>query len=271
LVVDLLDSLGHSDDAFGVGLTTDLHVDNPAEVVGHSVLRADLGVDGRTIVVMSGIAVPEFEVDNDQTIAGACRVHLGEPGERMEQASIHVGLASISNDDTEFQFEVDAPTLERDPDTDQLALAVPLALNGERSYLHRFSYQVVLLERVVATEITGTLTWETAVFSPASPDPATVARTFSVVAQEGSGFPLGPVIASGTITSVTPAGDLCHAAYRIADPPKDKLLTVVCNSSGLPPELNMAPAVDNINVMTLTAAEPTRAGVDFVMHRSVVA
>jgi len=254
-----------------VGLTTDLHVDNAAEVAGHSVLRADLGADGRTMVVMSGIAVPEFEIDDDQLHREACRVHLAEPGERMEQASIHVGLASISNDDTEFAFAVDSATLERDPATDQLVLAVQLAISGERSFLHRFSYQVVLLERVVATEITGTLTWPTANFSPVPPDPAMVGGTFSVVALEGAGVPVGPVIASGTITSVTPAADVFHATYRIADAPKDKLLTVVCNVQGLPPELNMRPTAANITVMTLTAAQPTRAGVDFELVRTVVA
>jgi hypothetical protein len=107
-----------------VGLTTDLHVGNAAEVAGHSVLRADLGADGRRMVVMSGIAVPEFEINDDQVHREACRVHLAEPGEDVESATIHVGLASISNDDTEFVFAVDSATLEREPATDQLVLAV---------------------------------------------------------------------------------------------------------------------------------------------------
>jgi hypothetical protein len=168
------------------------------------------------MVVMSGIAVPEFEINDDQVHREACRVHLAEPGEDVESATIHVGLASISNDDTEFVFAVDSATLEREPATVQLVLAVQLAVSGERSFLHRFAYQVVLVERVVATEITGTLTWQAATFTPAPADAATVARTFSVVAVDGIGLPFNPVLASGSIQSVTLDGNAFHASYRIS-------------------------------------------------------
>jgi hypothetical protein len=94
---------------------------------------------------------------------------------------------------------------------------------------------VVLVERVVATEITGTLTWQAATFTPAPADPATVARTFSVVAVDGIGVPFNPVLASGSIQSVTLDGNAFHASYSITQVPKDKPLTVFCNVQGLPP------------------------------------
>lgn len=253
-----------------MGLIADLHVGNPSEVVGAAVVRAELG-DGRTMVVLSGIARPEFEINDDHVHQESCRVHLGEPGERMVTSSIHVGLASISNDDTEFVFAVDSAALERDLASDELVLTVALAISGERSYLHRFSYQVVLYEQVVATEITGTLTWQAATFSPVPPDPATVTNTLSVVAIEGAGAALGPVFAVGTIMSVNADGGAFHATYRITDVPKDKLLTVVCNVQGLPPEISMVPTDAGAAVLTLTAARPTRSGIDFLQHRSVVA
>jgi hypothetical protein len=140
-------------------LTTGLHVDNPAEVAGHSVLRTQVGGDGRSFAVMSGIAIPEFEIDDGQTSHQACRVRLGEPGDRMQRASIEVGLASISNDNTGFVVGIDSSSLDRDPATDQFVLSVRVGVSGKRSLLHRFFYQVVLVEQVLPGVMTGSLIW----------------------------------------------------------------------------------------------------------------
>ena len=220
---------------------------------------------------MSGIATPEFEINDDSALhRAACRVHLAEPGERMQQSSVHVGLASISNDNTAFAFSVESATLDRDPATDQLVLTAELNVKGARSYLHRFSYQVVLVEQVVATEITGTLNWQRGVFTQSPPDLATVQDAFSVVVHDG-GSDAGPVIVLGTITSVTPASTIAgpsfQAAYEISGAPLDRLITVDCNVQELPSSLVMRPTTPGINTFTLTAAQPTRTGVDFRVGR----
>lgn len=252
-----------------VGLTTDLHVDNPAEVAGHAVLRTELGGDGRTLVVMSGIAIPEFEIDDDQTNHQMCRVHLGEPGERMQQASIEVGLASISNDNTEFVFAVDSVSLDRDPATDQLVLSVQLAVAGKRSFLHRFSYQVVLVEQVVPGEITGSLIWSPGTFTPVPLDSATVATRFSFVVHDGAAGAAGAVVANGTITSVVlttlSSGQGFRATYRVDNAPLDRLISVACDLQGFPSNLVARPTADGVDTVTLTAAQPTATGVDFTL------
>jgi hypothetical protein len=49
--------------------------------------RADLG-DGRSLVVISGIALPEFSVNDDEhTNRQLCHLNLREPAERVEQST----------------------------------------------------------------------------------------------------------------------------------------------------------------------------------------
>jgi hypothetical protein len=264
----------------------DLDASNPQHVSGHSVLRADLG-GSRTLVVISGIALPERVVNQDTTLRETCRLRLREPAELMEAATVCVGLASVSADENEWGFATDTQSVQTDPADGGLMLVVQLGMLGEKGFLHRFSYQVVLTERVVTTEITGTLTWPTAVFRPASADPSAVASTFALAANKvtfpsprpssgppgsfGSGSPIFEPVATGQITSVAVADDVCRATYRIAGPPKMIELTVTCAMLGLSPSDGMRPVVDGSNMFALTAAQPVRTGVDFVYHRTVIA
>jgi hypothetical protein len=266
----------------------DLDAHKAEDVAGHAVLRADLG-GGRTLVVISGIARPERDVNQDTFIQETCRLRLREPAETMESATVCVGLASVSADENEWGFGTDTQSVQVDPADGGLLLVVQLGLLGERGFLHRFSYQVVLTERLVATAITGTLTWPTAVFRPASMDPSAVASIFVVTANKvtvpsapgppgppGSfgppaALPILEPLATGEITSVTVAGDVCHATYRIAEAPKMIELTVICASDGLSASGQMRPVVAASDVVLLTAAQPVRAGVDFEYHRTSVA
>jgi hypothetical protein len=269
----------------------DLDVNRSEDVTGHSVLRADIG-GGRTLVVISGIARPERVVNQDTAIRETCRLRLGEPAETMEAATVCVGLASVSADENEWGFATDTQTVQVDPVDGGLMLVVTLGLLGERGFLHRFSYQVVLTERVVATEITGTLTWPTAVFRPGSADPSAIVPTFTVAANRvtfpspappgppspGSpgtfpspGPPVVEQLATGQITSLAIADNVCRATYRITDPPKMVQLTVTCAMNGLTPADGMRPVVPHSNEFLLTAAQPVRTGVDFEYHRTVIA
>jgi len=124
------------------------------DVASHTALRADLG-EGRSVVVISGIALPEFTVnDDDQTNRQLCRLNLRERAELVEQHTLTVGLAAISNDETAYVFATDESALTRNDDG-ELVLETHLAVLGENTGLHRFSYQVVVVNRVVAAEITG--------------------------------------------------------------------------------------------------------------------
>ncbi len=152
-------------------------------------------------------------------------------------------------------------------------LTAELNVLGARSFLHRFSYQVVLVEQIIATGITGTLTWQRGVFPQSPPDLATVQGAFSVGVHDGG--PVDPVVAHGTITSITStstlAGPAFQAAYEIFGAPLDRTITVECDVQQLPSNIVMRPTSAGINTFVLTAAQPTRAGVDFVMHDAGVA
>ncbi|WP_327108315.1 hypothetical protein [Nonomuraea glycinis] len=248
---------------------------DPSHVAGHTVLKADLGVGGRHLLVISGFALPAWKIDDDSTHREVCRVRLRVPAGTVEQSTVHVGLASIANDDTEYVFATDEARLDVD-DAGELVLVTHLALMGEPSILNRFSYQVVLTTRVVVTEITGTISWPTAWFRPTSAGPAGVSGVFGVMANERTTTQAGPPLGGeiehlrpvtpGEIVSVTIAEDTCRATYRISEPPKGMQLKVTVKQNGLngPGEISIAPVVPDGDRMTLSVAQPSRTGVDFI-------
>jgi hypothetical protein len=255
----------------------DLDVLTPDHVAGHAVLDADLGVGGRHLLVISGIALPAWEIDDEHVHREECRLRLRVPAGAMEQATVHTGLASISNDDSEYVFATDQSRLEVD-EAGELVLVTNLALMGESSALNRFSYQIVLTTRIVVSEISGTITWPTGWFRPASATPTAVAGTFTVVANERTttqgGGPLGGVIehlvpvTPGQIVTVEIGDQECRARYRISDPPKGRELKVTIAQQGfqLPGlgQIFIVPVVSpGGDLVTLSVAQPSRDGVDF--------
>lgn len=209
------------------------------QLVSHEVIRADLGVLGRELVVISGIARLDWWVDDsDSKHDELCTVRLRERVDNIENATVHVGLASIANDDTQFIFAVDSATVRVD-EAGELVLDAQLALLGDWSVLARFGYQVVAVTRRVDAQITGTITWNIDRFAPATLDPAGISGVFTIVAnrrevQQIKGKPgefdrtvetLTPVT-PGEIVSVASDGRTVHASYRIVEPPKGTPLKV---------------------------------------------
>jgi hypothetical protein len=256
----------------------DVNTPHEQDVASPSVLRADLGA-GRTLLVISGVARPEWGLDTDQTQRPECLVRLRVPATHLEQSTVHVGLASVSNGESEFAFATDSTSLSID-ENGELVLHTFLALAGEPSTLNRFGYQVVAVDHALATEITGTLTWPTAWFRPASTDPATLSGAFTIEVEERTFTPgppgLGDVehltfLSFGTITSVTIGDDKTSATYRAGGVPVDKALKVVVNQSALTPPgdagARMSPTAPGLDLVQLSAAQPTKSGVDFVAVR----
>ena len=139
----------------------DLDAHNPAHVAHHAVIDADLGVGGRRLVVISGIARPEWTIDSDETHRDECRLKLHVAAGNMEQVTVHTGLASIGNEDTEYVFATDSSKVVVDA-AGELVLHTQLAVMGEKSSLYRFGYQIVLDHPRGRREISGTITWQTA-------------------------------------------------------------------------------------------------------------
>lgn len=253
----------------------DLDAGNPAHVAGHSVIDADLGVGGRRLVVISGIALPSWQIDSDEVHRGECKLNLRVQAENLEQSTIQVGLASIGNDDTAWTFATDQARLEVAP-TGDLILLTNLAIMGETSDIHRFSYQVVLTKRIVFSEITGTITWQARNFRPDSASPSAVANNISVMAHfrevtvitTGFGGEIEHLTPAkpGEIISVNVTDTTCQAVYRIPDPPKGRQLKVVVEAVGFvvnpPNSIVTGPVSPNGDIVTLTPADPVRPHVD---------
>ncbi|MFM9707849.1 hypothetical protein [Streptomyces galilaeus] len=259
----------------------ELDTRNGQHVVGHSVLKADLGVGGRSLIVISGIALPEWRIDSDETHRLDCRLMLREPAGMIEQSAVHVGLASIGNGDSEWVFATDQARLA--VEAEELVLIINLAVMGEPSSLNRFSYQIVLTHRMVVSEITGTISWPTAWLRPTAPTPAGVSGVFSLRANELTTTPAsGPLggtvehllpLTPGEIVSVVIGEETCLATYRIAEPPLGRNLkvTVAARKPNGAGETMLDPVAANGDLMTLSVAQPTRTNVDFILSSDSIA
>jgi hypothetical protein len=261
-----------------------LDVRDSAQVSSYATVRADVGHDGHGLVVLSGIARPEWRIDTDEVVRTTCRVLLHEPADAVEQSTVTVMLASINNDESVFTFAVDEAVVATAGD--ELVLDTQLAVQGEPSVLHRFSFQIVLLTRVVPTMISGDLTWQTAQFRPSESTPTAAQNAFVIEANavtvddtgSGPGTPppgspgilpggvlqLHPIL-RGEIVSISVGDQNCSASYVIANPPKLQRLRVTVAATGLhgasAAPIGMRPTGEAD--FTLTPAEPTREHVDF--------
>jgi hypothetical protein len=255
---------------------------DPAQVSSHRVLDADLGVGNRHLLVISGIAIYDWKIDTDETAIGEVRVLLATHARELEQASPFVGLASISNDESEFVFATDLARVDIDPATGELSLYVHTALMGESSQLGRFSYQVVATVVRIGSSISGKISWPTSLMKPNSNDPSLVAPHLSVVANKhetksGSGIfasteTLTPLL-PGAILSLNVGEIDSEATYRIDSPPMAMPLKVTvdvraefANQSGGP---IVAGQVSGPQVFTLTPYHPNEV-IDFRIGQIVV-
>ena len=72
-------------------------------------------------------------------------------------------------------------------------------------------------------------------------------------------------IAQGQIVSVEVGPETCRAKYRITDVPKGVPLRVTVDQQGLPVSQQMHPTPPGVDLVELSAAAPTKAGVDFTL------
>jgi hypothetical protein len=254
----------------------ELHANLSNEVSSERHIEADIG-GNRRLLVMSGIAILDWRLDTGDPQSRSVRVWLNEYARELEHATPFVGLASIANGESEFDFSVIEPSVGVDPNSGELYLDVVTVVFGEWSAFYRFSYQVVALVAHVGTTIEGTITWPQSLMTPPSTDPATVAPDLIVVANRhelssGDGpwaiaehlTPLVP----GTLESLTIQDDTCQAHYRIENPPMAVPLKVTVSvqpgfaqSPGAPV---LAARISGPDVFTLSPYE-TSETVDFAI------
>src|SRR4051794_12246240 len=135
-------------------------IHHPGDVVSYRHIEAVLVDAHRKMHIISGIAVPAFEVNDDEQIyRGLCTVRLGVTMLNLEQATCQVGLAVVWNDESSFLFAIDDSWVDLDGETGELRLFAKLALNGEGSSLARFGFQVVAVGANPTTRVSGVVRW----------------------------------------------------------------------------------------------------------------
>lgn len=152
-------------------------VDNPR------VIEATLGQADRKMMIFSGIAIPQWSVNDDERIYYEdVIVNLRRTVLAIEQATVTVGLASIGNDETVFLIAADSAQIDINPQSQELILKTKLALQGEHTGVNRFGYQVVVIATTQSTGISGTIRWNRDVFDAANQTPGQIAQMFQITA-----------------------------------------------------------------------------------------
>src|SRR5436853_2087666 len=161
-----------------------------------------VGEPAQRLVIFSGVAITEFWTNHaTEPSSTEVLVRLNYHVATLDRAVVHVGLASIENDETNFVFSVGSGRLELIPGTGELMLRVPATILGEETWLHRFSYQVVAHVRRVAARISGTIAVPHEILDLRERSPATIEALFQITANRTEvipapqgGFPMDKLI-----------------------------------------------------------------------------
>lgn len=252
-----------------------------AQVDNARVIEATLGQTDRKLMIFSGIALPEWSVNDDEHVYHEdVIVNLRRTVLAVEQATVTVGLASISNDDTVFLIAADTASIDIKPGSQELILKVALALQGEHTGLNRFGYQVVAVVTTQATGISGTIRWSRDVFDAANQSSGQIAQMFRITANtvervsppQGFAFDRYTPVAPGVTTGFSHLDNDFLVPYEIPGAPYNQPLVVRVevgagfNASGSP----AAGQISGPNPVVLTVMTPGVTNVDFRVSAIVV-
>jgi hypothetical protein len=256
-----------------------LHANNPAQVASASSIEALVGEPAKRLLILSGIAIPNFWTNHDEeTRSDEVVVRLGVFVSSVDRSAVHVGLAHIANDETAFAFGVNANQLEVEAGTGELLLRVWVTALGEETLIRRFGYHVVAHVRMVAARISGTIALPKSVLDVSRMSPTEVASLFRITAntQETvnppppsfSYFKYTPV-ATGQTQTVRDSPETSYIDYKIDGCPFNVALYVDVALQG------RLAAVGGVGVgqtagprpVVLTNVQPDASGVDFGVGR----
>lgn len=248
-----------------------------------SVLRVDLGIQNRSMFIFSGIARPEWRINDDSNIyEESVVVNLRRPVMAVEQATITVGLASFGNGDTDFQFACNSTSLDIDPNSQELLLNVDLALEGDPSTLNRFGYQIVTIVTTQVTGISGVVRWDKGVFDASSLTQGEVAQLFLIAANQQVTLPPPPggkfgsitytPVAYGTTSSLRTEKRDFVLPYNIPGAPYNQplVVTVQVNPPFKASGIAAANQIAGPDPVVLTVQNPGVTGVDFRVTATIV-
>lgn len=251
----------------------DLDSRNSAQVDSARTLSVFLGNPTRHLVVCSGVAIPNWD---SQGSLDPLDVHikLNVQATALLGWTAAIGLAGLSNDDTEFLFATDHAVAEIDA-SGELFLNAHIAVQGHPSVLRRFSYQTHLLITKDEPMISGVVSWSEAVATEA----AGAAHRFTIAA--GTNAPDGAfinyqVLVSGheDVGASSPvAGNRRQVAYSLPVPIELLGTPLTMQASMFPGGLDkanpgdvlMVEQVGGANPVLLTNQHLVETGVDFAI------
>lgn len=244
-------------------------------------IEFDTLTPGTKGVVLSGIAVPEWHINDDgKTYRESYVIDLGYPAIEVTSATASVGLASIYNSGSAFLFGTDDFTIGIDPNSQNMTLTVDLACLGAKSNLSRIAYQVVAIVVTQQTGISGTITFPQALFGSAPNTPAGLKPLLVISANMYVNDPAPPhggfgtghyvPVAYGAITGVTThAGDVV-ASYDIASPPYNLNLIALVAMTPQHPATTGFSQVAGPDPITVTVQIPSVSGVNFAYYSNPI-
>lgn len=258
-----------------------LDANNPNHVSGKHIIEAELGRPDRKMMIFSGIAIPDFHInDDDRNYPERVVLNLRKSVLAVEQATIAIGLASFGNGESLFLIACDTANLDVDPVSQELLLTADLVLRGEGTGLMRFGYQIVTVVTTQATGISGTIRWEKDIFDASQLNAGQVAQMFSITANHlehivppaGFAFDKYTPVAFGVTTGFSKEGADFAVPYEIPGAPYNQPL-VVRVEVGTLFRSRFTPVAGQMagpNPVILTIAKPGVTGVDFRVSQVVV-
>jgi hypothetical protein len=267
--------------------TLDAGSQPPVGVATPSQLAMYVGDAPRQLLIFTGIAVPEYaseDLSSEEVI-----VRLGASTSENFEWTAEVGLASIGNDDSDFTFAANSSSVDTDPADGTLRLHVPIAVQGDGSVLHRFSYSVHVLSDPIRAKVTGFITWARyygdptfAVLNGGNPMfRVAVGQLVSVPGQPGGPGQAGTLGSTRFIENTAGfssmpvmAGDRWVAAYEVDDVPLGQVWIVqptLLGNALVGPPSSYSASPDFLpmpQTVQLTPSVPSASGVDFTMQFS---
>lgn len=251
---------------------------DPGQVASATQFEVLVGEPSQRLLIMSGIAIPEFRTNHDEEISQQeIVVRLGVHVAQLDKAVTNVALASIENDETNFAFAVNTGVLELEAGSGELILKVQAAILGEGTYLHRFSYQVVAHVRRARAQISGVIGVPNDIRDLTGLSQADRAAAFEITANriEKGGMPGGFAFEKLIPVALGAAGDVRQGAdgmqfvdYAIDNCPFAMPLIVDVKLVG--PGWNGSLGVGQVagpRPVTLTGTAPDATGIDFSVAR----
>jgi hypothetical protein len=261
-----------------IGMAIVLSALDPKQVASATQFEVLLGEPAQRLLIMSGIAVPEFWTNHDEeTNQQEILVRLGVHVAQLDKAVTNLGLASIENDETNFLFAIDSGQLELEAATGELVLRVVAAILGEETWLHRFSYQIVAHVRRARAQVSGVIGVPKDIRDLAELPPAALAAAFQITANrvERGGVPGGFAfdklipVAVGAPGAVRRGNDnMQFVEYTIDNCPfaTPLIVDVKLVGGGWSGSVGVG-QVAGPRPLTLTGVAPDATGVDFSVGR----